>query len=169
MAMTDYEISSGSLTEKEDDYDPELYEEGSAEAMGAYYTHIANSLTRIRTALNKTADNEKIRDLTASDKNINVYHMLIDSPYLMKNIKDAMASDIVLPSDENNLLELYINKIADMISQIEYVYPERYMELMHRILPSSVTSYYEQVITEESDNPFEYTFNDNDVQFYNCA
>lgn len=112
-----------------------------------------------------TADNEKIKDLTAPDKDINVYHMLIDSPYLMKNIKDAMASDIVLSADEDNLLELYMEKIADMISQIEYVYPERYMDLMHRILPSCVAAYYVQVITKESANPFEYTFNDDDVQF----
>lgn len=69
--------------------------------------------------------------------------MLIDSPYIMKDIKDAMASDIVLPSDEDNLMEMYMNKIAKMISQIEYVYPERYLDLMHRILPSSVASYYE--------------------------
>lgn len=137
--------------------------------MGAYYTHIANSLTRIRTTLNKTADNEKIKNLMASDKNINVYHILIDSPYLMKNIKDAMASDIVLSAEEDSLLELYMEKIADMISQIENVYPERYMDLMHRILPSCVAAYYEQVITEESANPFEYTFNDDDVQFQKCA
>lgn len=86
------------------------------EAQRQWEPHIANSLTRIRTALNKTADNEKIKNLIASDKNINVYHMFIDSPYLMKNIKDAMASDIVLSADEDNLLELYMEKIADMIS-----------------------------------------------------
>lgn len=35
MAMKDYEISSDPLTEKDDDYDPEMYEDGSVEAMGA--------------------------------------------------------------------------------------------------------------------------------------
>ena len=109
MAMKDYEISSDPLTEKDDDYDPEMYEDGSAEAMGAYYTYIANSLSRIKIALSATSSSKKIKELMSSDENINIYKMLIDDPHLMKDIREAMSSDIIKPFDEDNLLELYMN------------------------------------------------------------
>ena len=165
MAMKDYEISSDPLTEKDDDYDPEMYEDGSAEAMGAYYTYIANSLSRIKTALSATSSSKKIKELMSSDENINIYKMLIDDPHLMKDIREAMSSDIIKPFDEDNLLELYMNKVSDLISQIEYVYPERYMTLMHKILPYSIASYYDQMVSEENDRDFEYAIQDDDVQF----
>ena len=69
-----------------------------------------------------------------------------------------MDSDIIRPWDEDNLLMMYMDKISEMISMIQSEYPERYMELMYRILPYGIASYYEQTVSEERSRQREYDY-----------
>lgn len=135
--------------------------------MGAYYIWVANSLFRIRASLTRTSESAEISELTASDEQFDVYHMLIDKPHLLKEVKASMDRDIISPWDEDSLLMMYMDKISEMISMIQSEYPERYMELMYRILPYGIASYYEQTVSEERSRQREYDYDieKNDIQF----
>lgn len=164
MALKDYETRSDPFTEKEDDFDPGIYADGSAELMGAFYTRLANSLARIEAASMK---NERLKNKMEAMEHPNVYQMLINYPHLMKEVRESMKSDIVKPWDEDNLMDMYMDKIAEMTGAVESVYPEKYIKLMHRILPCSIASYYEAICAEEADNhcDCDYDPDKDDIQF----
>lgn len=162
MAMKDYETRSDPFTEKEDDFDPSIYADGSVELMGAFYTWQANSLVRIEAASMK---NERLRNKMLAMEHPDVYLMLIGYPYLMKEVRQSLSDDIVRPWDEDNLLNMYMDKIEAMARAVEHAYPEKYMELMHRILPYSIASYYESVSFRDTGNHYDYDLDKDDIQF----
>ena len=95
MAMNDYETRSDPFTEKEDDFDPSIYADGSVNVLGAFYTWQANSLVRIEAASMK---NERLRNKMVAMEHPDVYLMLIG--YLSDERSEAVTT--VRPWDGNH-------------------------------------------------------------------
>ena len=167
MALENYEIKSDPFTEEEDDFDLDMYEDGSIELMGAHYAWQLNSLARIEAALEEASGNDYLKKALNMQGYPDVYLMLINRPEFMGDVKKAMKSDIIKPWDECNLLELYTDKIMENLYELRSVYPDSYMEIMHRLLPDRVASYYDEVLSEErsSHRKYDYGINEDDIQF----
>ena len=162
MAIKNYETNSDILNEKEDDFDPSQYAAGSVDAMGAYYTYLANSLTRIDMALRETTKDEKLKKLLESDNRTTAYDLLMDRPYYMKEIKNAIDNSSIVKSwDEENLLSLYMDRIADMINELKHHFPEAYIKLVNRVNPYEASAYYDLEHYKSVSREY-----DDDVQFY---
>lgn len=167
MELKKYEIDSDLLTEEESDYDLDKYEDGSTELMGAHYAYQLNSLTRIEAALKKTTSSERLRNIIEKQFYSDVYRLLINEPRFMKDVKESMKCELIKSWDECNLLELYTDKIMENLYELKDIYPDSYMEIMHRLLPDKVASYYDQVLSEEqsSDRSYDYDISEDDIQF----
>ena len=144
MAIKNYELNSDILNEKEDDFDPSQYVAGSVDAMGAYYTYLANSLTRIDMALRETTKDDKLKEIIKSNNHMTAYDLIIDRPYYMKEVKNAIDNSSIIKSwDENNLLNLYMDRIADMINELKHHFPEAYIKLVNRVNPYEASAYFD--------------------------
>lgn len=78
-----------------------------------------------------------------------------------------MKCELIKSWDECNLLELYTDKIMENLYELKDIYPDSYMEIMHRLLPDKVASYYDQVLSEEqsSGRSYDYDISEDDIQF----